>query len=209
MKKTLGIIAMLLIVAMLSVVFVSCKPGPEEPAPDQPAPDQPTHLYMKMNQPKAKPSGDYYFTGVMDGEYLATSLDFAEAKEVFKEEVEDGFKLYVMVTNEEGTEVKKYINIIDLESDEAKKSKVRPILDETGCVFFIHPEFEVLSTKIIARNNVDGVVQPAAETVFYLGTYNKYKTINFSNIYFIESKPEDKGVGQFYAELVPAPAPEA
>ncbi len=77
---------------------------PEEPdvpdvpvVPDQPdVPVVPTTAY-KMSMYQGKVDKTVYFTGAMDGFYLATSENVEDAVEIYKEEVEGGEYLYFMV----------------------------------------------------------------------------------------------------------------
>ena len=77
---------------------------PEEPdvpdvpvVPDQPdVPVVPTTAY-KMSMYQGKVDKTVYFTGAMDGFYLATSENIEDAVDIYKEEVEGGEYLYFMV----------------------------------------------------------------------------------------------------------------
>ena len=122
-----------------------------------------------------------YFSGVMSGNYLATTTDASKAADVFVETVEGGYRLY-MVNGEEKT-------YIDLYEYTAGKAGIRLTAEPTAV-------FEFDSELHIFKANVAGDYR-------YLGTYNTYNTMSASSTTYISGdKAANIGVSQFPSYLV-------
>ena len=120
-----------------------------------------------------------YFTGSMDGYYLATSVNPADGVNVFVENVEGGARLYFMKG-----EVKTYIDVVPRGADQP--GKVNVVLTEAPtCVYTWDADRKTFTTTV-------------EENTWYLGTYGTYKTVSASNISYIE-KLEVIGESQFPA----------
>ena len=136
-----------------------------------------------------------YFTGEMNGYYLATSDNPFDAVDVIVEDVEGGQRIYFMAG-----EVKTYIDIVPRGAD--NPGKVNVVLTEAPtCVYTWDADRKTYVTE------VDG-------NTWYLGTYNTYNTISASLTKYIENL-EVIGATQFpcgfctvniVAEQVAAPA---
>ena len=121
-----------------------------------------------------------YFAGEMNGSYLATTANLADATYVNVEEIEGG---YALSFDSEGA--KKYINIYDRGEGKAGVK----IADEA-----INP--------FVWSDDVNTLVVDIAGTYFYLGTYNTYNTISASDIKYIAGDNAAKvGVSQFPIEF--------
>ena len=121
-----------------------------------------------------------YFTGEMDGYYLAMSENAADGVEVKLEAATDGY--YITFTKDGA---KKYIDIIPREGAEGKVNVV--IADAPTAVYTWDAERRTMITK----DKISG-------ENWYLGTYNDYTTISASKISFIEDVTVI-GVSQFPA----------
>ena len=120
-----------------------------------------------------------YFTGEMNGFYLATSVNPAEGVNVFVENVEGGARLYFMKG-----ETKTYIDIVPRGAD--NPGKVNVVLTEAPtCVFTWDADRKTFTTTVEGNN-------------WYLGCYNTYNTISASNTSYIENL-EVIGATQFPA----------
>ena len=119
-----------------------------------------------------------YFTGEMNGYYLATSTNVLDAVDVTVEEVEGGYHLSFMKAG-----VKTYIDIIPREDN---PGKVNVVLTEAPTAVF---------TWDAERKTMTAVV---GDATWYLGTYNTYNTISASNVSYIEDVTKI-GVSQFPA----------
>ena len=119
-----------------------------------------------------------YFTGAMDGYYLASSENPLDGVDVFLEEAEGGLRAYFMVGKD-----KTYIDIIPRDGA-ADKANVT-LTTEPTCVYTWDKERGTLVTKL-------------GEHSFYLGTYNTYTTFSVSNYTYIEDVSK-VGVSQFPA----------
>ena len=123
-----------------------------------------------------------WFTGEMDGYYLALSEDVKDAVDVVVETVEGGYRLSF---NKDG--VKKYIDIVE-RTDKAGSANV-VITDEPTAVLTWDATAKTFFAKI-------------GENTFYLGTYNNYKTISASNISYITGDNASKvDVSQYVSHL--------
>ena len=109
-----------------------------------------------------------YFTGAMNGSYLATSVNPAEGVNIFVESVEGGVRLYFMKG-----ETKTYIDIVPRGADQPGKVNV-VLTEEPTCVFTWDAERKTYTTTVDGNN-------------WYLGTYNTYNTISASNTSYIEN----------------------
>ena len=119
-----------------------------------------------------------YFTGEMNGNYLATSVDATKAVDVTIEEVEGGVRFSFM----NGAE-KLYIDIHEYTEG---KAGVR-ITAEPTATFVWNEECKVYAAEVAGAPR-------------YLGTYSTYNTISASDIKYIAGENVAKiGVSQFPA----------
>jgi len=117
-----------------------------------------------------------YFTGAMNGSYLATSSNPADAVDVTVEEVEGGYRLFFM-----DGETKMYIDVHEYKEG---KAGVRLTAEPTA-VFVWNEECGVFTANVAGADR-------------YLGTYNTYNTISASEIKYIAGeKLGDIGISQF------------
>lgn len=121
-----------------------------------------------------------YFTGEMDGFYLAMSEDPAAGVDVTVEAAEGGY--YISFTKDGA---KKYIDIVPREGAEGKVNVV--IADAPTAVYTWDAERKTMTTK----DKISG-------ENWYLGTYGEYTTISASKISYIEDVTKI-GVSQFPA----------
>ena len=135
-------------------------------------------FYAVMNQ--ASLGVKLYFTGAMDGYYLATTENAAEAAVLYKEVVDGGFKLYFL----DGS-VKNYINLTDRGDGKAGVE-----LSTTNAAVFTMNEAANTPVATVAGNQ------------FYLGTYGTYKTFSASAMSYITGENASKvDVSQFPLRL--------
>ena len=119
-----------------------------------------------------------YFTGEMNGNYLATSEDPTKAVDVTIEEVEGGVRFFFM-----DGENKLYIDINEYQEG---KAGVR-ITAEPTATFTWNEECKVYTAEVAGAPR-------------YLGTYGTYNTISASDIKYIAGENVAKiGVSQFPA----------
>ena len=119
-----------------------------------------------------------YFTGAMNGNYLATSEDPTKAVDVTIEEVEGGVRFFFM-----DGETKQYIDINEYAEG---KAGVR-ITAEPTATFVWNEECKVYAAEVAGAPR-------------YLGTYSTYNTISASDIKYIAGENVAKiGVSQFPA----------
>ena len=119
-----------------------------------------------------------YFTGAMNGNYLATSEDPTKAVDVTIEEVEGGVRFFFM-----DGETKQYIDINEYAEG---KAGVR-ITAEPTATFVWNEECKVYAAEVAGAPR-------------YLGTYSTYNTISASDIKYIAGENLAKiGVSQFPA----------
>ena len=127
-----------------------------------------------------------FFTGAMNGNYLATSTNGALAVDVTIEEVDGGFRFFFM-----DGETKTYIDIHEYQEG---KAGVRLTSDPTA-TFVWNEECGVFTAEVAGAPR-------------YLGTYSTYNTISASDIKYISGdKLGDIGVSQFpafFGSAVPA-----
>lgn len=116
-----------------------------------------------------------YFTGEMNGFYLATTENPDEAVDLRLETVEGGYRLYFMDGN-----TKKYIDIVHAMGTDGKEHDNVIITAEPTAVFVWNDEFKTLVAHV-------------GENDLYLGTYNNYFTISPSKL--------DKAATSFVAHL--------
>ena len=117
-----------------------------------------------------------YFTGKMDGYYLATSSNIADAVDVTIEAVDGGLRFYFMSNGE-----KTYIDVIPRDTD---PSKVNVVLTKSPtAVYTWNAEKGTLLTTV------------GSET-WYLGTYGTYVTFSASKVSYIDDTSKI-GVSQF------------
>ena len=119
-----------------------------------------------------------YFTGAMNGNYLATSEDPTQGVDVTVEEVEGGFRLFFM-----DGETKTYIDIHEYAEG---KAGVRLTAEPTA-TFVWNEECKVYAAEVAGAPR-------------YLGTYSTYATMSASDIKYIAGDNVAKiGVSQFPA----------
>lgn len=148
-------------------------------APTEPPVQTVSYYYAVIDQKNA--GGKFYFTGRMDGYYLATSQNISDAVAIYREEVSGGFKLYFLSGN-----AKTYIEIYDRGSG---KAGVR-LVSNTNVVF---TRYEPANTPITVISG----------NTFYLGAYNNFTTISASAISYISGSNASKvDVSQFPMRLV-------
>ena len=128
---------------------------------------------------------NYYFTGKMDGKYLATTDDITKAADVYIENVEGGFKVYVM----EG-EAKSYIALEAYQAEGKSYISANVSMNATGSVFTYNSQFLTLCCKAALADN-------SKSDVFFLGTYGTYTTMSASGSYYMTA--DKLGTEQFYA----------
>ena len=127
---------------------------------------------------QANRSETLYFTGAMNGYYLATSTNVLDAVNVTVEEVEGGYHLFFM---NEG--VKTYIDVVPRDDNPAKVNI--KLVEEPTAVFTWDAERKTMITTV-------------GENTWYMGTYNDFNTISCSNVSYIEDVSKI-GVSQFPA----------
>ena len=119
-----------------------------------------------------------YFTGAMNGSYLATSEDPTKAVDVTIEAVDGGVRLFFM-----DGEDKMYIDIHEYQEG---KAGVR-LTKEPTATFVWNEECKVYTAEV-------------AGAARYLGTYKTYNTISASDIKYIAGENVSKiGISQFPA----------
>lgn len=111
-----------------------------------------------------------YFTGQMEGYYLATSIDVSSAAAVYREDVGNGFKLYFIDSGE-----KLYIEIYDRGSG---KAGVQLVADTQ--IIYTLDETARTPVTVIGSNS------------FYLGCYKEFLTISASNTSYISGSNASK-----------------
>ena len=122
-----------------------------------------------------------YFTGAMNGTYLATTTSAAAAADVFVEAVEGGYRLYFMAGD-----AKTYIDVYEYKEG---KAGVR-LTTEPTATFVWNEELHIFTTNVAGADR-------------YLGTYNTFNTISASATSYITGDNAAKiGVSQFPAQLV-------
>ena len=121
-----------------------------------------------------------YFTGEMNGYYLATSTDVLDAVNVTVEEVEGGYRLFFMKAG-----VKTYIDIVPRDDNPAKVNI--KLVEAPTAVYTWDAERKVYTATV-------------GETTWYLGTYSTNNTISASDVSYIADVSKI-GVSQFPAQL--------
>ena len=135
-----------------------------------------TSALFFMNQ--AELGKTLFFTGAMDGNYLATSDDPSKAVEVTVEEVEGGFRFFFM-----DGETKTYIDIHEYTEG---KAGVR-LTEEPSATFVWNEECGVFTAEVAGAPR-------------YLGTYSTYNTVSASDVKYIAGDNVAKiNVSQFPA----------
>ncbi|MBP5270888.1 MAG: hypothetical protein ILO42_08025 [Clostridia bacterium] len=121
-----------------------------------------------------------YFTGAMDGNYLAVSDKYTKAVDVIIEAVEGGYRAYF---EQEGKKI--YIDVYEYTA-----GKVGVQLTETPtCVYTWNAELSIPVTVV-------------AGATYYIGTYNQNTRMSASNISYISGDNAPKiGVSQFPSHL--------
>ena len=118
-----------------------------------------------------------YFTGEMSGNYLATDDRLSKAAEVTVEEVEGGFRMFLM-----NGDVKTYIDIY-----EYTEGKVGVQLTEAPTATYTwNAEFKTFIANVAGED-------------YYLGCYKTYETISASKTSYINAENAD--VSQFPSRL--------
>ncbi len=124
-----------------------------------------------------------YFTGEMDGNYLATSTSLSNAVRVYLEETEGGYNLFFLKDG-----AKKYVNITTYTKDDGSVKNTQKIEDAPNVPYTWDAERGTLVADLGELGK------------FYLGTYNTYTTISSSNATYIADVTKI-GVSQFPAGL--------
>lgn len=147
--------------------------------PTEPSQEAPEAFYAVIDQKNA--GGKFYFTGRMDGNYLATSANPSDAAAIYQETVAGGFKLYFLDGN-----AKTYLEIYDRGSGKAGVQ----LVPYTDVVFAFDQTARTPITVI-------------GSYTFYLGAYNQFTTISASNTSYISGGNAYKvDVSQFPMRLV-------
>ena len=122
-------------------------------------------MYMYQQQ-QAK---NYYFTGVMSGNYLGTTADAAQAADVYIEEATNGFKIYVM----DASGAKSYITLTEYKPDGKNYYNANVSLTATGSVFTFNTQYGALCCKL-------------ENDTFFLTTYGDKTTMGASGSYYMD-----------------------
>ncbi len=126
-----------------------------------------------------------YFKGAMDGYYFALSENSADAVKVYSEKVEGGYRMYFL-----DGDTKNYLDIV---YRAAGKANVVITTEPVG----VYVWNEDANTWTVTIDN----------DVFYLGTYNSFKTISASLISYITgNNAANVGKSQFVAQWADVPA---
>lgn len=159
----------------------AAQPVEAAPAPQEAAPKTDEVFLFKMEQNAIDKV--LYFTGEMNGHFLATSENPDNAANMRMEEAPGGFRMCFKKAG-----FKNYIDIYEFEPGRVGVQ----ITDTPTCVYNLDPELGV----------------PVAEVAggkYYLGAYKTYENISASSITYISGDNAQKiGVSQFPAMLVPA-----
>ena len=147
---------------------------------------QPAAGTYKFALTQAELGKTLYFTGAMNGNYLATSENGGAAVDVTIEEVEGGFRFFFM-----DGETKMYIDVHEYKEG---KAGIRLTAEPTA-TFVWNEECGVFTANVAGADR-------------YLGTYGTYNTMSASEIKYIAGDNVAKiGVSQFPAYFgVAAPA---
>ena len=148
--------------------------------------------YMYMNIAGTK----YYFTGKMDGKYLASSTNPGDAVEVTVEAADEyGRRFYFM---DNGT--KKYIEIYEYTRDDGKNRGAVSIAEVPTATFYWNSD----AHTYVVYGGITG-------DPYFMGTYGTYTTFSVSSTYYITgNNAANAGVSQYIADFMdPADAPEA
>ena len=130
----------------------------------------------------AKDGKNYYFNGILSGNYLQTSTNIADGVDVYLEAVLDGETVtgYRFYFDNAGT--KTYIDL-------TSAGKATLVTENPAAVFNYVAETNCWAAKI-------------GEETYYLGTYGSYNTIGASKTSYISA--ENTGVSQFPANFATA-----
>ncbi len=143
---------------------------------DAPEPGKSYKFAMDQN----KLGKTLYFTGEMDGNYLATSDKAEKAVDLTVEQVEGGYRAYFV---KDGKKI--YIDIY-----EYTQGKVGVQLTETPtCVFNWNEALAIPTVSLIGNT-------------YYLGAYKEFATMSVSLIKYLTDDPTAVGVSQFPSHLV-------
>ena len=147
---------------------------------------QPAAGTYKFALTQAELGQTLFFTGAMAGNYLATTTDGSAAADVTIEEVDGGFRFYVM-----DGETKTYIDIHEYAEG---KAGVRLTAEPTA-TFVWNEECGVFTADVAGAPR-------------YLGTYSTYNTMSASDVKYIAGENLAKiGISQFpayFGSAVPA-----
>ena len=136
---------------------------------------------------QASKAKNYYLTGAMDGKYLATTDDITKAAKVYIENVDGGFKVYVMDANG----AKSYITLEAFQADGKNYISASVSFSTEGSVFTYNSQFLTLCSKQVLASDT------SKSDTFFLGTYGTYTTISASGSYYMTA--DKLGTEQFYA----------
>ena len=159
--------------------------APTEQPTEKPTEPQQEAYYAVIDQKNV--GGKFYFTGRMDGNYLATSQNASDAAVIYRETAAGGFKLYFL-----NGSAKTYLEIYDRGSG---KAGVR-LVSDTNVVYTLDQKANTPITVI-------------GSYTFYLGAYNQFTTISASNTSYISGSNASKvDISQFPMRLVEPGAAE-
>ena len=134
-----------------------------------------------LNQNGLDTPATLYFTGKMDGNYLATSANPLDAVDVVLEETTGGFYITFM-----DGETKKYVNVTTYTKDDGSKKNTQKIEDAPSVPYTWDAE---RGTAVADLGELGK---------YYIGTYGTYKTMSTSATTYIEDVTKI-GVSQFPA----------
>ena len=133
-----------------------------------------------------------YFNGGIDGNFLTTTTDPAEAVDVYLESAGNGYRLYFM-----DGETKTYIDIQDRGEGKAKIA----LTAEPTAVAALNTDIAGYGILLVT----------IGENTFFMGTYSNYQTFSASSTYYVTGdKASTVGVTQFVGGfIVPGTEPDA
>lgn len=145
-------------------------------------------FYLALEQIKA--GTVLYFTGKMDGNFLAASNDVREAVQVYLERVHVGLsnQYYLFFYNAEG--VKTYIDLDPYVKSNGKTAAAVKLTTETPKAIFAWDNVNMIMVSLEMK------CSDTKSDRFFLGTYNNFETISASS-----AGQYLGGNGQYYAKL--------
>ena len=134
---------------------------------------------FKLSLVQANLGKTLYFSGVMSGNYFATTEKAENGVDVYVEEVEGGYKLYFL-----DGETKKYLDIYEYTEG---KVGVRLAGEEEASAVYTWNETYNIFVANVANND------------YYLGSYKTFETISASKTSYLSE--DNVGVSQFVLQL--------